>query len=346
MDFLKHQDKLPEFLNNYLKYKNFILFNSDGTSDNAYYDLVSFFRYIKLKFYNEELLNTVNKDDFKEVDIKDITLDDMSRVTEDDIDKYISFLSNVLGNKTSTRNKKISATKKFFKHLSNNNLFPDNLSQNTEYGRTEKRLPKYLNLEESKILLSKTINSIEVYKIRNYAMICIFLNCALRVSELINIDIPDIKLDEGTIRITGKGDKQRILYLDEAVKDAIKEYMKVRQVIGYDNVDRNALFLSSRNKRISRRTVEHIVTEKLNECFEDKKGLHTHSLRHSSASMMHNINNTDIVILKKCLGHLSIAATQNYTHIDSKKLRYIMDNCTISSILEKQIKEEKSYGKW
>ena len=111
--------------------------------------------------------------------------------------------------------------------------------------------------------------------------------------------------------------------------------MKVRQKIDYDNADRDALFLSSRSKRISRRNVESIITNKLTTLFAEKEGLHTHSLRHSCASMLYNENNVDVFILKRILGHESLSATEVYTHVDSKKMRYIMDNCTISSLLEK-----------
>lgn len=259
----------------------------------------------------------------------------MTKVTRDEIENYIYFLSNILQNDCKTRNKKISALKKFFEYLANNNLIPCNPALNVDYAKVKKRLPKYLNLEESKQILSESIKSNDKFKLRNYAIICLFLNCGMRLSELVNINISDIKLDERTIRITGKGNKQRILYLNNASKEVIKRYMRERQKIGYDNADRDALFLSSRNKRISRRNVESIITDKMTNFFAEKDGLHTHSLRHSCASMLYNVNNVDIFILKKILGHKSLAATEIYTHIDSKKTRYIMDNCTISSLLEK-----------
>lgn len=130
-----------------------------------------------------------------------------------------------------------------------------------ECARTNKRLPVHLSLSQSKQLLSNTINSDVRYRIRNYAITCIFLNCGLRLSELVGINLSDLKIDssEKTVRIHGKGNKERILYLDDAVCEAIETYLEVRPQIGKDNIDYNALFLSSRNKRISQRAVQVII---------------------------------------------------------------------------------------
>ena len=335
MSYLKNQNKMPEFLCNYLKYKNFIAFCPTSTVETYYCNLKVFLKFIKLYFYDKEKLDYIDKTTLKNVEIQDITIDDMAKVTRNDIESYIYFLSNVLQNDSKTKNNKVSVLKKFFDYLANNNFISDNPTTNIDYARVKKRLPKYLNLKESKQMLSHSIKSNDKYKIRNYAIICLFLNCGMRLSELVNINISDIKLDERTIKITGKGNKQRILYLNNASKEVINKYMKVRQKTGYDNADSDALFLSSRNKRISRRNVESIITNKLTTLFAEKEGLHTHSLRHSCASMLYNENNVDVFILKRILGHESLSATEVYTHVDSKKMRYIMDNCTISSLLEK-----------
>lgn len=338
MSYLDHQNQMPEFLCNYLKYKNFIIFRSKTTVETTYNNLKSFFRFIKLYFYDTDLLNHINKNTIKNVEIKDITIDDMAKVSSNDITTYVFFLSDVLENDSSTRNGKLTSLKKFFEYLANNNFIPSNPANNTDYARFKKRLPKYLNLEESKLVLAKTLKSDDKYKIRNYAIFCLFLNCGLRLSELVNLNISDIKLDDKTMLITGKDNKQRVLYLNPATKEALKHYIKIRKNIGYDNASRDVLFLSSRHKRISRRNVETIITDRLKEIFTDKDGLHTHSLRHSFASILFNENDVNILILKKMLGHKSLTATEIYTHVDSKKMRYIMDNCTISSLLENQLK--------
>ena len=173
----------------------------------------------------------------------------------------------------------------------------------------EKRVAKHLNLNESKKLLSTALNSDQRYKIRNYTITCLFLNCCLRLSELIQIDLTDLKLDERTLKVYGKGNIERIVYLNDAVLEALTEYLKVRPSLGKDNIDYNALFISSRNKRISKKAVQSIIKEELNMTFgEAKNGLHTHTLRHTGATLMYNENDTNILVLKKVLGHKSIAA--------------------------------------
>ena len=149
--------------------------------------------------------------------------------------------------------------------------------------------------------------------------------------------LTDLKLDERTLKIHGKGNIERIVYLNDAVLEALTEYLKVRPSLGKDNIDYNALFISSRNKRISKRAVQSIIKEELNMTFDEAKdGLHTHTLRHTGATLMYNENDTNILVLKKVLGHKSIVATEVYTHVDPKKLKDIMENCAISSLLERK----------
>ena len=339
MSFLDFQSESPEFLNNYLKYVRFISFNAETTVNEAYFDLRTLLRFIKLMLYDESKLNNFDPDYFKTISIKDITLSDMRKVTNQDLHNFIRFLHDDLKNSPKTRNKKLASLKKLFEYLSANNYIPTNPSIGLHSAKVEKRLPKYLTLEQSKKLLSNTIKSDSINKIRNYAITCIFLNCSLRLSELVGINISNIKIDdsEQTIRVTGKGNKERILYLDKAVCEAIKEYLKVRPVTGRDNPDYDALFLSSRKKRISRRAVQTIIKDEMIQIKEDKlKDCHVHILRHTSTTLLFNENNINIFILKEILGHKSLKATEIYTHVPDKKLKEIMENCTISSILERE----------
>ena len=246
------------------------------------------------------------------------------------------FLANRLENDSRTRNRKLASAKRLYEYLEVNNLIQSNPTLNMECARTNKRLPVHLSLSQSKQLLSNTINSDVRYRIRNYAITCIFLNCGLRLSELVGINLSDLKIDssEKTVRIHGKGNKERILYLDDAVCEAIETYLEVRPQIGKDNIDYNALFLSSRNKRISQRAVQVIIKNELNELFKDadereKKKYHTHSLRHTSPTLLYEENNVNIFVLKKILGHESLEATQIYTHVSDKKLKELMMNFNI-----------------
>lgn len=341
MSFLTYQKQSPEFLNNYLKYKKYITFRADTTVDESYFDLRTFFRYIYLKLYNETRLDDITSEEFKSVDINNINLNDMNKINQNMIDNFLSFLRNTLDNCPKTRNRKLASIKRLFEYLEINNLITYNPSKGMETATIGKRVPKYLTLIESKKMLSKTINSDKRHKIRNYAITCLFLNCSLRLAELTKINLTDMKLDERTLKIHGKGNVERIVYINDATFEAITEYLKVRPPLGKDNIDYNALFISGRNKRISRRTVQNIIEEELCMTFDEpKKGFHTHTLRHTGATLMYNENDTDIFILKIILGHKSLAATEIYTHVSAKKLKYIMENCTISSILERQAKKE------
>lgn len=344
MSFLIYQKQNPEFLNNYLKYKRYIEFYSETTANEVYFDLRTLLRYIKLYLYDKNKLDNITPEEFRNINIDDLTIDDLGKATQNILEKYIIFLSNTLDNSPKTRNRKLASAKNFFKYLEVNNLIGFDPTKWICSARVEKRVPKYLDLAESKKLLSNTINSNHRYKIRNYAITCIFLNCSLRLSELTKIDLTDLKLDdsEQTLKIHGKGNKERLIYLNAAVCEAIQHYLKVRAPLGKNYTDYNALFLSSQNKRISRRTVQTIIKDELQITIdEDKnpKAYHTHTLRHSGASLLYNENDINVFVLKRILGHKSLKATEIYTHVSDKKLKYIMQNCTISSILER--KEEK-----
>ena len=340
MSFLQYQKESPEFLNNYLKYKTYIAGRSKTTSDETYYDLRTFLRFVKLYLYDNDNLYTITKEDFFKIEIKDITTDDLAAITTSDLQKYVLFINNTLENEVVTRNRKIISVKKLYEYLDlNNYIRVYNPATNLEKATQPKRLPKYLNLDESKKLLSVSINSDSRNKIRNYAITCIFLNCSIRLSELTSINMTDLKIDnsEQTLRIHGKGNKERIIYLDEAVCEAINAYLEIRPKLGKDNVDYKALFLSTRNKRISNRTVEIIIKNELSEAIEtDSEKYHTHSLRHTGATLLYNENDVDIFVLKKILGHESLEATQGYTHVSNKKLKEIMENFSISELIKRK----------
>ena len=262
MSFLEYQKQSPEFLNNYLKYKRYIDCGAQTTADETFFDLRTLFRYIKLYLYDKTRLDTISKEEFRTIDIKDVTINDLEKMRETDLQKYIFFLDYTLENISKTRNRKLASMKRLYEYLETNNFISLNPTKWMESARVEKRQPKYLNLNESKQLLAITINSDSRYKIRDYAIICIFLNCSLRLSELIGINLTDLKIDnsEQTLKVTGKGNKQRIIYLNAAVCEAIKAYLEVRPKIDKSNRDYNALFISSQQKRISKRSVQNIIT--------------------------------------------------------------------------------------
>lgn len=335
MSFLKYQKQSPEFLNNYLKYKRFIDFGSQTTVDEAFFDLRTLFRYIKLYLYDKNRLYTITKEEFKTISINDVTIEDLGKMRQNDLQNYIFFLDSTLENISKTRNRKLASMKRLYEYLEVNNFINVNPTKWMKSATIEKRQPKYLDLNESKQLLANTINSDSRYKIRNYAIICIFLNCSLRLSELVGIDLTDFKIDnsEQTLIVTGKGNKQRMLYLNESVCEAIKAYLEVRPKLDKSNKDYNALFLSSQLKRISKRSVQNIIKTNLIELIDDigkeSAKYHTHTLRHSCATLLYNEADANIFVLKLILGHASLEVTQVYTHISDKKLKEFMQNFNI-----------------
>ena len=246
MSFLKYQKQNPTILNNYLKYKAYIEFQAKTTIDETYLDLRTLFRYIKLFLYNEDKVYSIAQQEFKKITIDDVSIEDLNKVSKDNLENYIAFLSEKLNNEVKTRNRKIASVKKFFDYLELNNIINTNPAKNLEYGRIDKKIPKCLDLDKSKQLLSHTINSNCKFNVRNYTIVCIFLNCSIRLSELTSINLSDIKMDatEQTIKIHGKGNKERIIYLNAAVCEAISAYLKVRPNLPISNKDHNALFIS------------------------------------------------------------------------------------------------------
>lgn len=171
------------------------------------------------------------------------------------------------------------------------------------------------------------------YKERDYCILVLFLNCGLRLSELVSINYRDIK-DNNTLCITGKGNKERTIYLNKACLEAIKNYMAVRPVDGVK--DKDALFLSKRLQRISPKTVQHIVYEYLEKAGLGDRGLSVHKLRHTAATLMYQYGNVDVLVLKDILGHENLGTTEIYTHIVDEQLKNAVDSNPLANVSRKK----------
>lgn len=194
--------------------------------------------------------------------------------------------------------------------------------------KIEKRLPIYLTLEESKLLL-KTVSESKIkdkYKTRDYAIVVLFLNCGMRLSELSGLNIKDVNNDN-TLRVTGKGNKERTIYLNNACVNALKNYLNYR-----NDTDNKALFLSNRNTRLSNRQIQRMVEKYINASGLDSEKYTVHKLRHTAASLMYQYGDADIRSLQEILGHESVTTTQIYTHINDKQLKNTVDNNPLSNI--------------
>jgi len=324
---INHEDN-PEYLNSFLDYTMTILNKSPNTVKEYNYDLATFLKFIKIRF------NLTQEDDFSLITIKDIDINTIKKITLDDIHAFLSYLTTTYHSKAATRARKASSIRVFFNYLcAKANLIEQNPAQNLETPKLDKRLPKYLSLEDSKKLLNATQNEDNRNMERDYAIITLFLNCGMRLSELVGININDIDFSENKMTVIGKGNKERTIYLNKACVRAIHEYLDVRPKDGIktDKLNsRKALFLSERRERIGKRTVQHIVDKELTAAGLDTKKYSTHKLRHTAATLMYQYGNVDIRALQEVLGHESISTTEIYTHVANKQARDAIENNPLS----------------
>lgn len=308
-------DGNPEFLNAFLDYTATILNKSPNTVKEYNYDLNRFLKYIKyhLKFTNEKNLDAI--------DIHDMTLDMVDKITLEDIHSYLFYLANSFQSKPATRARKVSSIRVFFKYLSQKHLIKDNPALNLETPKLGKRMPRYLSLDDSRKLLSVANSEDDRNKERDYAIITLFLNCGMRLSELVGINIKDIDFNENKLNVIGKGNKERAIYLNKACINAINNYLAVRPKTGIKSGSQDALFLSERLERISNRTVQYIVKKELLKAGLDTNKYSVHKLRHTAATLMYKYGNVDIRALQELLGHESISTTEIYTHVDNEQIR-------------------------
>ena len=324
----------PEYLNSFLQYSLTYKKKSPESVNQYNCDLTMFLRYMKYLF------KLTNEEDFNKITINDFTLEQLSKVTQENIHSFITYLSIKRNCGPATCARKISTIRIFFKYLTiTAKLLKDNPAQNLETPKLNKRLPRYLTLEDSEKLLSLTYSDdSNENKERDFAIITLFLNCGLRLSELIGINISDIKFDDQKMTVIGKGNKERSIYLNKACIDAINAYLDVRPKEGIkkDKKDSDkALFLSSYKQRISKRTVENIVSKELARAGLDTTKYSTHKLRHTAATLMYKYGEVDIRALQELLGHQSISTTEIYTHVDNDQVRTAVESNPLSQFQAK-----------
>ena len=309
------RDMNPEYLNSFLDYSITILNKSPNTIKEYNYDLAMFLKFIMVHF------NLTSSKDFKDINISNLSLDVIKKIELNDIHAFLAYLTTTYHSKAATRARKVSSIRVFFNYLSQKaNLIEKNPAQNLETPKIEKRMPKYLTLDDSKKLLTVTSDE-ERNKERDYAIITLFLNCGLRLSELVGININDISFDDAKMTVIGKGNKERTIYLNKACLQAINSYLEVRPKIGIKPSSIKALFLSERKERISKRTVQYVVDKELRRAGLDTKKYSTHKLRHTAATLMYQYGNVDIRALQELLGHESISTTEIYTHVANEQVR-------------------------
>ncbi len=317
---LDYRADAPKILLDFLSYHETIKAHSQKTVDEYYLDLRNFFRYLK------QLRDPSLRDKpLDEVPIRDVDIELIRTVTLTDVYSYMSYLSrdrqihhnsrhSDYGLSAASRARKIATLRSFFNYLTGKaHLLEENPIKDIDSPKLMKTLPKYLTLEESMELLDAVDGD---HRERDYCILTLFLNCGLRISELIGINLNDIQDD--ALRIRGKGGKTRIVYLNEACRSAIDAYLAVRRpIVGRDD---QALFLSSRDQRISRSTVHALVKKHLGAAGLDSSQYSSHKLRHTAATLMLQ-NGVDVRAVQEVLGHEHLNTTEIYTHIDNEALR-------------------------
>ena len=321
-----NQENNPDFLNDFLDYTATILNKSPNSIKEYNYDLTTFLRFIQIHF------KMTSERELRNITIKNMSVDDLRKIKLNDIHAFLFYLKENFRSKPATLARKVSSIRIFFNYLCvKANLLEVNPAQNLETPKLDKRLPKYLSLDESKKLL--TITSEESRnKERDYAIITLFLNCGMRLSELVGINIKDINFSECKLNVIGKGNKERTIYLNKSCINAINDYLKVRPRDGVKYDSRDALFLSERKERISNRAVQYIVKQELKKAGLDTNKYSVHKLRHTAATLMYQYGNVDIRALQELLGHESIATTQIYTHVDNSQVRNAVESNPLANI--------------
>lgn len=327
---MDYRNEAPEIIKGFLIYHETIKGHSQKTVEEYYLDLRTFFRYLKI------IRGIVPRNtDLDEISISDIGLDFVKSVTVTEAYEYLAFLSRdriknqrsheaEYGTKASTRARKVSTLRSYYKYLCvKSKQIDTNPLQDLDVPKIPNSLPRYLTLSEAKSLLSSVDSK---NKERDYCILCIFLNCGLRISEIVGLNITDVREDH--LRVFGKGSKERIIYLNQATSDAIAQYMEVRKSIAA--IDKNALFLSNRRKRISREAVHSMVKQSLKRAGLDADKYSSHKLRHTAATLMLQ-NGVDVRTLQEVLGHENLNTTQIYTHIDNTELRIAADANPLSN---------------
>lgn len=322
---MNNYNENPEFLNSFLQYSAVILNKSKNSIKEYNYDLSNF-----LKFESNHLgLSSANE--IKEIEIKGLDIEFLNRITLEDINSYLYYLKSTYDSKPATLARKASTIRIFFSYLTQElKLLEINPAQNLKNPKLERRQPKYLTLEDSKKLLSITANEENRNYKRDYAIITLFLNCGMRLAELVGINIKDIKFDECKMTVVGKGNKERTIYLNKACMAAINGYLESRPRERIKPGDEDALFLSERLERISRRTVQYVVYRELKVAGLDVTKYSVHKLRHTAATLMYQYGGVDIRALQELLGHESIATTEIYTHVSNEQVRNAVENNPLS----------------
>ena len=326
---------IPEPLASFLIYNESIQNKSARTTEEYFYDLRTFYRYLALHF--GLVPETV---EFNTIDINLVDLEILKQVDLKLIYEYLNYLNRVRENAASSRARKIASLRSFFKYVCKKaNLLEVNPTAELDSVKINYHLPKFFTLDESLTLLNAVDGRNSK---RDYCILTLFLNCGIRLAELVGINISDIKDDRLTV--IGKGNKERTVYLNDACLMAIKNYLPEREKINISPGARNALFISQRGTRIGRRMVQTMVEKYVKKIGLDPRKYTTHKLRHTAATLMYE-SGADIRVLQEILGHKQLNTTEIYTHVSNENMRDAVKKNPLSYVRENRENREKESEK-
>lgn len=325
----------PEFLLNYIFYITVTKGLAKRTVEEYYLDIRLFLKYLRMM----KDPKYANIDEIKNIQINDMPIEIIRNVQLQTIYEFLYYIGEERENQALARGRKTSALKSFFGFLSNNQCIIDHdPTEHLELPATKKSIPKYLTLEQSQKLLESIDTS---FFERDFCIITLFLNCGIRLSELVGLNTTDLLLDECQMRVLGKGNKERMVFLNNACMNAIEKYIHVRNQLINDNSE-NALFLSKRHIRISKRRIQQIVENSLSAAGLANQGYSTHKLRHTAATLMYQYGNVDTLMLKEVLGHASTSTTEIYTHLTNENIRQAMESSPLANFAVDKTANDKN----
>ena len=312
----------PAILNNFLEYLTNVRRYSITTVKEYRIDLMLFFKFIK-DYFN------IN------IEIGNLDVFILLGIKQADIIAFIVYLNYNRNCTATTRKRKICAIKAFYKWLFS--IYPTgniiNPTEDLPVIQNIEKLPKYLNLEKVKQLKQIFNYNNSKFPVRNNTIISIFLSCGLRASELININIRDLNLNNKSIKIIGKNDKERLVYFNDNIKKQIEKYLKVRNANKeYIDID-EPLFLSYRNGRLNLRSVEKITKNAYELAGLSDFNYTTHTLRHTTATMIYQYVTQDILVIKEILGHATVKSTEIYTHVHNDEIKKAFDSNPLANFI-------------
>ena len=320
----------PLILREYASYVSTIKGNSEKTVCEYLLDLRTFFRFYIMK---KEALS-FSPDEFEKISISAISLADVRAVSTELVIEFLMFSGFERENNTTTRMRKLSSLRSFYKYAhGKKHLVDSNPTADVDAPKKSRTLPKYLSLEEAIKLLDTVKGDVKSpTRQRDYSIIALFLNTGMRLSELVGLNLESFDSEVTRVTVLGKGNKERVIYLNEAARDAVISYLRVRLDPKFIRTEINAFFLSGRQQRISNKTVQWIIYKYLDLAGLGSKGLSVHKLRHTAATLMYQSGSVDIRVLKDILGHEQLNTTQIYTHVVDNAMESAVKHNPLSEI--------------